>query len=250
MQIIRVKGINGLGKTEGCEKAPVEVLRKLEIDKQLDFEEIHVNNQNVEEANELIYKNSREIFSEQDKALFIGGDHSISYSIVKGFKDNFNGFLIVFDAHVDCMKPMKEPTHEEWLRRLIEEGFPVENILLVGVRKIYDKEKEFLDKNKIKIVGTEELGNKGEVLKMLMEKVKGKEGFYISVDIDVVDSEEASGTGYLEPGGMKSEDLIYFLKKLSKLDNFKGGDIVEINPDKDENEKTVELGARLLGGMI
>ncbi len=125
MQIIRVKGINSMGKTDGCEKAPVEILNKLDelrtnekgkiINKKLfDLEEIHVNNNNVEEANELIYKNSKKIFEVQDRALFIGGDHSISYGLVNGFQEAYPGkILIVFDAHVNCMKPGKKPTHKK-----------------------------------------------------------------------------------------------------------------------------------------
>ena len=67
------------------------------------------------------------------KIIFLGGDHSISYSLGKAFfehceKENKEPCLIIFDAHADCIKPMKEPTHEEWLRALIDEGFPKENI--------------------------------------------------------------------------------------------------------------------------
>ena len=92
----------------------------------------------VREPQKLIYKNAKEIFLEQDKALFLGGDHSISYSLVKAFKDvnGIDSFLVVFDAHADCMdsRGMKEPTHEEWLRALIEQGFSVENIILISTR--------------------------------------------------------------------------------------------------------------------
>jgi len=41
------------------------------------------------------------------------------------------------------MVPMKEPTHEEWLRKLIEDGFPTKNILLVAVRNYWKDEMEF-----------------------------------------------------------------------------------------------------------
>ena len=110
MQIIRVNGINGLGKTKGCEKAPEEVLKALDdvwssekgkiIDKKLfELEEIHLDNNNVEEANKLIYENAKEIFSEQDKAIFIGGDHSVSFGLARGFMESFESvFLIVFDG--------------------------------------------------------------------------------------------------------------------------------------------------------
>ena len=44
--------------------------------------------------------------------------------------------------------------------------------------------------------------------------------------------------------------LIYFVKRLNLLNNFKGADIVEVNPDKDICGITVKLGAKLLSEMI
>ena len=68
MFIVKVPGINGLGKTKGCEKAGnaiLESLRKIHSNENgipidvdlLDLEEIHLNNNHLEEANKLIYEN-------------------------------------------------------------------------------------------------------------------------------------------------------------------------------------------------
>lgn len=263
MQIVKVKGINGLGKSKGCEKAPEEILKALDsiytnekgkiIDKKLfDLEEVHINNNNIEEANELIYRNAREIFAEQDKVLFVGGDHSVSYGLVKAFSDGFEKpFLIVFDAHADCMKTGKEPTHEEWLRKLVEEGFPAENIMIVAARNIWPEERVFLEEKKVRVISMKEIQeNRQEVCDLLMERVREADAFYISIDIDVVDPSHAPGTGYQEPGGLTSREMIYFLQRLSLLSNFKAADIVEINPDKDPGGRTIKLGAKLLAEMI
>jgi len=153
MFIVKIPGINGLGKTQGCEKAGNAILKavkdihsnenEIPIDKKLfDLEEIHLDNSNIEKSNELIYKNSLEMYKAKPKSIFLGGDHSISYSTCKAFLDYCNEkekkpCLIVFDAHADCMQPMKEPTDEEWLRALIEQGFRSENLLLVGVRNLW-----------------------------------------------------------------------------------------------------------------
>jgi arginase family enzyme len=259
MQIIRVKGINSTGKTKGCEKAPVEILESLGdfrtnerghiIDKKLfDLEEIHVDNSNAREANELIYKNSRKIFEAQDRALFVGGDHSISYGLLKGFSDNYqNGFLVVFDAHADCM--FSGGTNEEWLRKLVEEGFPARNIIIAGARNILPEEKEFLQENKIQVFGMEVLREKEEICDIIMERARNSDGFYISIDIDVVDPAFAPGTARQEPAGLSSRELIYFLQRLMLLKNFRGADIVEINPDLDDG-KTVKLGAKILAELI
>ena len=263
MEIVRVRLINSMGKTNGCEDAPVEILKSLkdikssesgkliELDK-LRFEEIHVDLNNLEEAEHLIFENSKEVFEKNFKAFFIGGDHSISYPIVRAFeKVEKNPLLIVFDAHADCNEPGKEPTHEEWLRALIEQGFDSSKIILISARNLYGEEIEFLKENKVTLISMDVLQEDLEgVCDLVMERARGSGGFYISIDIDCVDPANAPGTGYLEPGGMSSRELIYFIKRLALLDNFRGADIVEINPSKDINGMTVKLGAKLLGEMI
>ena len=135
MFVVKVPGINGLGKTKGCEKAGnaiLNVLREeiysnesgkiLDVSK-LDLEEIHLDKSNLELSNSLIYKNAFETFEEKPKTVFLGGDHSISYSLTRAFFDHCQNSgeepcLIVFDAHSDLMPPMEYPTHEEWLRKL------------------------------------------------------------------------------------------------------------------------------------
>ena len=263
MEIIRVKLINSMGRTKGCENAPVEVLKALrdikstengkliEFDK-FNLEEIHVDLHNLEEAQDLILKNSEEAFNKNDKVFFIGGDHSISYPIVKSFeKVEENPLLIVFDAHADCCEPGKEPTHEEWLRGLIESGYDPKKVILISCRNLYKDEIEFLKDNDILWIKMDVLREDIEnVCDLIMERARESSGFYISIDIDCVDPGFAPGTGYLEPGGLSSSELIYFVKRLSLLDNFKGADVVEINPDKDVKGMTVKLGAKLLAEMI
>ncbi|PIN77247.1 hypothetical protein COV15_02780 [Candidatus Woesearchaeota archaeon CG10_big_fil_rev_8_21_14_0_10_34_12] len=267
MQVIKVPGINGLGKTVGCEKAGNKVISALsdiranesgkKIEKEgLDLEEIHLDNSNLELTNKLIYENSFEGFGRQDKIIFLGGDHSISYSIVKAFKDYFDEdgkkpFLAVFDAHPDLMPALKEPTHEEWLRKLIEDGFPRENIILVSVRNSYEDELNFIRENGIAVVDMKTLNEDVEgVCDMIMEKARSADEFYISVDIDCLDSAYAPATGYSEPGGMTTRQLIYMIQRLKLLKNFKAADIVEVNPDKQGGEMTVKTAAKILAELI
>ncbi|MFA5173938.1 MAG: arginase family protein [Candidatus Pacearchaeota archaeon] len=263
MEIIRIRLVNSLGKTKGCEEAPVEVLKELkkigskengeiiEFSK-LNLEEIHVDLNDLEEANHLIYKNSEEAFHKNDKVFFIGGDHNISYSIGKAFnKVEHKPLLIVFDAHADCIEAGKEPTHEEWLRKLIEGGFNPSNLILISARNLWQEEIEFLNEHKITWIKMDLIREDiHEICDLVMERAKDSSGFYISIDIDAVDPSCAPGASYLEPGGLSSNELIYFVKRLKLIKNFRGADIVEINPSLDVNRMTVRLGARLLAEMM
>lgn len=259
MQIIRVRLISDK-KTKGCEKAPVEILKSLkeietnekgkliEFDK-LNLEEIHVDLNNLEEANHLIFENSKETFEKNFKSLFIGGDHSISYSIARAFKKiELDPLLIVFDAHADCKS---EDNNQGWLRKLIKSGYNPEQIILIGVRNLKEEEIRFLKENKITLIKMDVLQEDlEETCNIVMERARKSTGFYISIDIDSLDPGFAPGTSCPEPGGMSSRDLIYFIKRLVLLNNFRGADIVEINPEKDVNNITIKLGAKLLSEMI
>jgi len=268
MFIVKVPGINGLGKTKGCERAGNAILESLKeiysneegkpIDvKLLDLEEIHLENSNIELSNKLVYENSLDIFETKPQTIFLGGDHSISYSTTKAFLEyckieKKKPCLIVFDAHPDCMEPMKEPTHEEWLRKIVEEGFPAENILLVGIRNSHKDEIKFIKENKIKTISinslTEDLADMCEVI---MEFSNGKE-LYLSIDIDVIDPVFAPSTGYPEIGGLTSRQFIYLIQRMKKIKNLRAIDIVEINEkmDKENNNLTVKLSAKILAELI
>lgn len=268
MFVIKIPGINGLGKTKGCERAGNAIIKELKelhsnekgipIDiSLLDLEEIHLDNSNLELSNKLIYKNSIEIFEEKPKVVFLGGDHSISYSTTKGFLDYCNkerkeSCLIVFDAHADCMEPMKEPTHEEWVRKLVEEGFPAKNILIVGARNVEKSEIEFIKKNKIKQISINSvLEDIDNIADTIMEFANGKE-VYVSIDIDVIDPAFAPATGYPEAGGLTSRQFLYLIQRINKIKSLRAVDIVEINVEKDKEfeNKTVKLGAKILGELI
>jgi len=249
MRIIKVPSINALGK-QGPEKAPNLILSELKKNylkfDRLDLEEIHVDNSNIKESEGLIYKNAKEEFERQDKIVFIGGDHSISYSIVKAFNDVFSdSFLIVFDAHADCMKPMKEPTHEEWLRAVVDSGFKPENIVLIGARKIEPEERRFLHAKKIKYFS--EIYDLEAVADYITERASGKD-VYVSIDIDVLEPAVAPAVNYPEPLGLTSRELFYLLRRIFFIPGLKAIDIVEVVPeiDKNYNFRTIKVAAKIL----
>jgi len=266
MFIVKIPLINGLGKTKGCERAGNAIISCLKeiystedgkpIDTSLlDLEEIHIDNSNLDLSNKLIYKNSLDIFESKPLTIFLGGDHSISYSTTKAFlryckDEKKKPCLIVFDSHPDLMEPMEEPTHEEWLRKIVEEGFPAENILLVGLRNSHKDEITFIKKNKIKTLSinnlTEDLA---DMCDTIMEFSNGKE-LYVSIDIDVIDPAFAPSTGYPEPGGLTSRQFLYLVQRMKKIKNLKAIDLVEINEKEDKEKITLKLGAKIVAEFL
>ena len=270
MFIVKIPAVNSSLETQGCERsgeAIIKELRKINVNEEgkeidvdsLDLEEIHIDNSDLERTNNLIYENAGKIFETKPKVIFLGGDQSITYPLVKSFMDYCENYdkepcLIVFDAHPDVMNFSEDglPTNEEWLRGLVKYGFPSENILLVGIRKKTLEENTFLKKYKIQ---TFMMGNLSEDLRetcdTIMEFSNGKE-LYVSIDIDVVDPSFAPSTAKPESGGLTSRELIYLIKRINKIKNLRAVDLTEINleMDKEKNNHTIKLGAKIVSELI
>lgn len=264
MFIVKVPGIKSTeGKTRGCEKAGnaiIEAMKTVYSNEEgkpidvglLDLEEIHLDNSNVELSDRLIYKNAFEIFETKPKTAFLGGDHSVTYPLARAFlnyctKQEREPCIIILDAHPDCKKGF---SNRGWLRTLVENGFPTEKLLLVGVRNQELSEIEFISRNRIRTIGMNLLmEDLADVCDTIMEFSNGRE-LYISLDIDAVDPAFAPGTENPEPGGLSSRQLIYLIQRFNKMKNLRVLDIVEINPEKIGGEETVKLGAKILSELV
>jgi len=155
------------------------------------------------------------------KAIYIGGEHTFTYYLLKCYKpDN----LIFLDAHLD----MKDSFYHDkfnnttFLRRINEEVDL--NIYVIGARAYSQDEFEYVRRNdNIYLLDPKDIANldlRGET--------------YISLDIDILDPTYMSSTVYLEPGGIDLDALLNLLKTiLEKVDYICGFDIMEYNPRLD-----------------
>ncbi len=258
----------GLSKRGGLEEAPNSIIKEFDelflsesfYNLNFDIKEIKVDNSNIDYTYKNIEENAVNILSDAKikniKALFLGGDHSITYSIFKAFTQVYlhkeNNALVVFDAHPDLED--SKLSHEDYLRNLIKEGVvPPENVFVVGLRSVSNNELNFANKTKMNLFfmrdiflgGVKEFALK---LELLLKKFKN---IYLSIDIDCIDPAFAPGTGYIEPAGLTSREFLYILNKIKGLDTseqnkIKAIDIVEVNPKKDLNHLTTKLAAKIL----
>jgi len=174
----------------------------------------------------------------------------LTYSVFKGFAANHkNPGIVVFDAHPDLMPTTDPVNHENYLRALIDHDvIPAKNIILVGIRNSDPDEIKFLKENKIKFFPMSEIAQEGKeaVCNAVMAAAKNFDALYLSFDLDAVDAAFAPGVTYPEVAGMTSRELLYFLHRLKRLKNLKAADVVELNPDKDVNDITALLAAKII----
>lgn len=227
-----------LEKNVGTINAPIQLLKK-----KSNFKNLNIPKNNFEESIELIYKNALK----KKNILYVGGDHSITFPLAKAFKKNFpkKSCLVIFDAHVDCMQNFFPPSHEDFVNYLVSKKIlKASEIIIIGVRKIYKLEKEFLSKNKIKIIKASEIKKDFKKslndIKLFTSKF---DNIYLSIDIDAIDPEFAPGTGYLVKNGLDFKEL----KKIFELikDKIKLADLVEINLEK-EKTKTKKIALKII----
>ncbi len=246
---------------KGQEKAPkaiVEELEKYEVllnttkNKLIDItpQEIGVNNNNIEESFKAIEQAMDKALSQSSKPIIIGGDHSITYPLMKGILKKYpNAGVISFDAHPDLEPSTIIPSHDSWLRKLIEEG--LNNIILLGVRYMGLREAELLREKNIMFFTPEKIEMDRETIAdIVMSKAKEWEKVWVTIDIDVLDPSFAPGTFYNEPFGLSSLTLLYFLRRLSFLKNIVGYDLVEVNPELDIHGITSRIAARIISELL
>jgi arginase family enzyme len=259
MKLLKIPlNAGALDKKKGIEKAPDRVcsfINDFFLTEQgampvFEISEANINNSHLEESHKSIYN---EVLKLKDYSLLLGGDHSLTYPAFKAFaKNNPGAGIIVFDAHPDLQENHQPPTHEDYLRVLIEEEVvKPENVIIVGARNMSREERKFLIDKKIKNFSMREISFEGlrEVSDSIMSVARQWPKTYLSIDIDVLDLAFAPGTGYQEPGGLTSRELIYLLQRLKLIKNIGMIDVVEVNPDKDINELTSRIAAKLIVEM-
>jgi len=178
--------------------------------------------------------------------LCLGGDHSITYEAIKGVSSKMKDISIIyFDAHPDFVTS-EHNYHGSVIGDAIKlKGVNKKAIVEVGIRAPEPEELRNIKKSHIKSIAAFDIVEKG-VKKVLAEikKTAGK-NVYLSIDLDVVDPAFAPGVDVPCPGGLTSNQLIYFFKNLIDL-NLVGIDIMEVSPKNDIDQMTADLASKLI----
>ncbi|MBI4053472.1 MAG: arginase family protein [Candidatus Diapherotrites archaeon] len=245
-----------LDKNRGCAKAPAAIIKALEKEGiKPENESVAVVQSDIEATDEAIFLAAKKAFAEkagpEKFPVFLGGDHSITYSLFRAFSKTFgkDSALVIFDAHADCCQFFKPVSHEDMNKVLVEEGLlKPENLLIIGLRKVFDVEKGFLRKNKIKSIAPQTANLETQKARAQLRGFLAKrKNIYVSIDIDAFDPGFAPATGYPEKKGLLEKPFFSLLDVLLESGKVKAYDLVEANPSMNGGRKTVGLAARIIG---
>jgi agmatinase len=181
--------------------------------------------------------------------LSVGGDHSISYPILKAIGAREPVGLVHVDAHCDTMGP--------YMGSKFHHGGPLRNAALagvldpkrtiqIGIRGMAEPFWEFSHESGMRVIHIEEFHQMG-LARVIEEarRVVGDGPTYVSFDVDGLDPAFAPGTGTPEVGGLTSfegQSLIRGLRGLQLV----GGDVVEVSPPFDPSGVTALVGATMM----
>ncbi|MCI0878173.1 MAG: agmatinase [Chloroflexi bacterium] len=181
--------------------------------------------------------------------VVVGGDHAITFPVVRGLSKFAPLNIVHFDAHLDYTHDVQGVllTHGSPIRRCRELPF-VGHITSAGIRAARRKPYEEAIRDGSLIISTgrfRELGPQGVV-----DLIPRGENLYITLDIDVMDPSQAPGTGTPEAGGLFYHEMRDCLVTLVKNANLVAFDLVEVAPPYDSSEVTIQMAARFIVDIL
>ncbi|ESO99170.1 hypothetical protein LOTGIDRAFT_142007 [Lottia gigantea] len=221
-----------------------------------DIGDLKLSMYNIEEAVVDIERQIQVIVDTGCIPLIMGGDHTITYPILKAIKNKHGPVgLVMVDAHPDTSDSIDghKIVHSTPIRRALEDGCLIPNkVVQIGLRGGGYSPDNFLwgKRQGFKVVRAEECWHKS--LQPLMEEVRelmGDSPVYFTFDIDGLDPAVAPGTGVLEHGGLTAVQGLEIVRGCKGM-NLVGADVTEIYPQYDQCGRTCHLGADLLYEML
>ena len=176
------------------------------------------------------------------RPILLGGDHSITYPIMKAFARGHAELTIFhFDAHPDLYDEFEgnRLSHACPFARIMEAGL-AKRLVQVGIRTINRHQGEQAERFGVEVAEMRGLP--------AFEKLKAAGPVYITFDMDVLDPAFAPGVSHREPGGMSVREAIAHLHAIEG--EIVGADLVEFNPVQDVAGVTATVAAKILKEIL
>jgi arginase len=177
-----------------------------------------------------------------DKVISFGGDHSITYPIIKSFAKKYGKLNILhIDAHGDLYDEFNGNrfSHACPFARIMEEKL-ASRLFQVGIRTFTTHQREQAKQFNVECI---EMKDWREGIDLVFDGP-----LYISLDLDGLDPAYAPGVSHHEPGGFSTRQVLDVIQRVSG--KLVGADIVELNPDRDINDMTAMVAAKCCKELI
>jgi len=195
-----------------------------------------------EDAAAAIESGVSKLIAQAKRPVLLGGDHSITYPIVKAFARQYPELTIFhFDAHPDLYDDFdgNRLSHACPFARIMEAGL-AKRLVQVGIRTMVQHQREQAERFGVEVVEMRALP--------AYEKLRSAGPVYVTFDMDVLDPAFAPGVSHREPGGMSVREAITHLHAIEG--EIVGADVVEFNPVQDVSGMTATVAAKVLKEIL
>jgi len=178
------------------------------------------------------------ILKKKARPILLGGDHSVSYPILKAMARAYRALDILhFDAHPDLYEDLygDRLSHACPFARIMEDGL-AESLVQVGIRAATANQRANARRYGVRMVEMKDFRD-GLVLKF-------KNPLYISFDLDSLDPAFAPGVNHQEAGGLTTRQAIDLIHGLEA--RIVGLDVVELNPLRDPSGITASAAVKII----
>lgn len=226
----------------------------------------------IQQGCELTCEIGRQAITNGESAIFLGGDHTIALGSINGINEDRQAGVLWFDAHCDCNTPATSVTGNvhgmplalllgHGCQELIDIGEPgaclhPKGVVIIGARDLDGGEKQFLHDLGVTAFTMRDIDEQGMagVMTMALHQLRHFQRLHVSLDMDGLDPKDAPGVGTPCSGGLTYREAQLAMEIIADTGRCHSLDIVEINPIRDQANKTaeiaVQLGASLAGKTI
>jgi agmatinase len=188
-----------------------------------------------------------EILAGGAASLVMGGDHFVTYPILKAYAKVHGPLSLVhFDAHSDTWgEDQQRLDHGTMFYHATREGLVDDSrSVQIGLRTTNDEPMNFniLDSRWVHANGPAAVAAE-------VKRIVGDNKVYLTFDIDCLDPSFAPGTGTPVCGGLSTHQALEIVRGLVGI-NLVGMDIVEVAPAYDVGEITALAGATLASEFL
>lgn len=188
---------------------------------------------------DLITERVATVLTDQRQLISLGGDHSVTYPILRGFAQSFPELTVVhIDAHPDLYDDLdgNPLSHASPFARALEAGC-MQRLIQVGIRTATQHQRDQAARWDVTMISARKVDSfdPGTITGPV----------YLSIDLDGLDPSVAPGVSHHEPGGLTFRELLDIIDAL-RGEQIVGADIVELNPDRDVVDMTAAVAAKLL----
>lgn len=170
--------------------------------------------------------------------IVLGGDHSITYPVLKAFARFIKPLDVLhFDAHPDLYDDLygDRLSHACPFARVVEDGLAA-SVVQVGVRAITAAHRAKALKAGVRMIEMKDIHDPLHL--------RFGNPVYISFDLDALDPAFAPGVSHHEPGGLTTRQALQAIQSLKG--RIVGMDIVELNPSRDPSAITAAAAFKIL----